>query len=152
MSRVPPVRLQVEALHVRLCERIAELHSLVVADVVRVFLEVSSLPCEQMLWSLEFVFDEDDDRIARLEARFARRGALPASGEDLRGYEVHVLLPKVIPAHAPADGIARAATDAPVNASAPDTLVARFVRALDDLGAYRTIETLEARSAEVYLL
>ncbi len=151
MDRVPAQRFDVEALHVRLCERIAELHPLIVADVMRVFLEVSSLPCELMLWSFEFAFDEDDGRIARLEARFAKRGAPPRSTDDLPGYEVQVLLPKVIPAHPPADGV-RAATSAPENAPAPGSLVARFVQALADLGAYRTIETLEARSAEVYLL
>ncbi len=38
--------------------------------VMRVFLEVSSLASKQGLWSLEFVFDEDDGRVARIEARF----------------------------------------------------------------------------------
>ncbi|MBX3258812.1 MAG: hypothetical protein KIS78_17310 [Labilithrix sp.] len=148
MVRVPPSRFEVEALHERLCQRIAELRSLVVADVTRVFLEVSSLPCARRLWSFEFAFDEDDGRVARLEARFTDRGAPDGAGEDLRGYEVQVLLPRVIPARAPADGV-RAA----VPAGAPaGSLVERFVRALADLGAYRAIEALEARSAEVYLL
>ncbi|MBX3198920.1 MAG: hypothetical protein KF894_12375 [Labilithrix sp.] len=148
MARVPPSRLEVEALHERLCQRIAELRSLVVGDVMRVFLEVSSLPCAQALWSFEFAFDEDDGRIARIEARFAEHGAPAGAGEDLRGYEVHVLLPRLIPAYAPSDGV-RAAT--PLGAPA-GSLVERFVRALADLGAYRAIEALEARSADVYLL
>lgn len=149
MDRVSAQRCDVRALHVRLCEEIAELHPRIVADVMRSFLEVSSLPCDRSLWSLEFAFDEDDGRIARLEARFAERGAPPISTDDLPGYEVQVLLPKVIPPHPhpPADGV-RAATSAP----APGGLVARFVLALAELGAYRTIERLEARSAEVYLL
>ena len=151
MGRVPPKRFDVDALHVRLCERIAELHPLLVADVVRVFLEVSSLPCEQMPWSLEFAFDEDDSRIARVEARFAPDPARAlAAPEELPGYEVHVLLPKVFPSRAPADNL-RAASYAPATA-ARDSLVARFTQALAELGAYRTIETLEALSAEVYLL
>lgn len=145
-----PTRLDVEALHVRLCERLAELHPPVVAEVMRVFLEVSTLPCEDRLWSLEFAFDEDDGRIARLEARFVDREARDPSFAPSRGYEVHVLLPKVIPARAPVDeedteqGVAVAAADG--------SLVARFVRALTDLGAYRTIEPLEAVSADVLLL
>ena len=150
MLRAPTPRFDVEALHVRLCERIAERRPLVVADAVRVFVEISSLPCEQVLWSLEFAFDEDDGRIARVEARFADRGATAPSEEDARGYEMHLLLPKLIPARAP-DGV-RPASSATEEAAAHGSLVARFTRALADLGAYRTIELLEACSAEVYLL
>jgi hypothetical protein len=149
MDRVTPPRFDVEALRLRLREQIDELRPLVVADVTRVFLEVSSLPCEQMLWSFEFAFDEDDGRIARLEARFAKHGEPSPSGEALHGYEVQVLLPMVIPATPPAEDV-RAATHAPENA--PGGLVARFTRALAELGAYRAIATLEARSAEVDLL
>jgi hypothetical protein len=151
MDSAPPQRFDVEALYVRLCERIAELHPLVVANVLRVFLEVSSLPCERMLWSFEFAFDEDDGRIARLEARFAKHGASSPSVDELNGYEVQVLLPKVIPARAPVDGVG-AATQLPEKASARGSLAARFVRALADLGAYRTIEMLEACSVDVDLL
>jgi len=151
MGRVPPARLDVEALHEHLRERIAEVHPLIVADVVRVFLEVSLLPCKQMLWSFEFAFDEDDGRIARVEARFATPGAPSVSEMDLPGYEVQVLLPNVIPAHAPTDHV-RAATHPLAVASAQSSLVARFTHALAELGAYRTIEMLEARSAVVYLL
>jgi hypothetical protein len=151
MDRAPALRLNVEALHTRLRERIAKLHPLVVTDVMRVFLDVSSLPCERMLWSLEFAFDEDDGRIARIEARFAKRFAPIPSVDELEGYEVQLLLPNVIPARAPSDG-ARATTPAPEKAPAPGSLAARFVRELADLGAYHTIEMLEARSAEVYLL
>lgn len=150
MGRVPP-RFDVEALHERLCERIAELHPLVVADVMRVFLEVSSLPCKEMLWSFEFAFDEDDGRIARVEARFANPGTLHLAEEARPGYEVQLLLPNVIPAHAPADAV-RAAKFTPEKAPTHGSLVARFTHALAELGAYRTIELLEARSAEVYLL
>ena len=150
MLRAPSPRFDVEALHVRLCERIAELRPLVVADAMRVFLEISSLPCEQTLWSFEFAFDEDDSRIARVEARFANRGAANPSEEDARGYEMHLLLPKLIPTRAP-DGV-RAASSTPDEAAAHGSLVARFTRALADLGAYRTIELLEVSSAEVYLL
>jgi hypothetical protein len=151
MGPVPLPRYDVEALYVRLGERIAEIRPLVVTDVMRVFLEVSLLPCEQMLWSFEFAFDEYDGRIARVEARFADHGAPPPDGEELPGYEVEVLLPKVIPARAPADGV-RAAKHTMENTAAHGSLVARFIRALAELGAYRTIETLEARAAEVHLL
>lgn len=153
MDRVP-AQLDVEGLHLRLCERITGLRSLVVADVMRVFLEVSSLPCEKVLWSFEFAFDEDDSRIARLEARFAKRGASSPSDEELTGYEVHVHLPKVLPvlpARPPAD-VVRAAIRAPEGAAAKGSLVARFVHALGDLGAYQAIATIEARAAEVYLV
>ena len=151
MHRVPRPRLDVEAIHVHLRERIAELHPLVVADVMRVFLEVSSLPCEAMLWSLEFAFDEDDERIARLEACFTKRGVLNPTAEQLSGYEVHVHLPKVIPAHPPLDGV-RTATRALSHEPASGSLVARFVNALDDLGAYHAIERVEARGVDVLLL
>ncbi len=150
MHRDPRPRLDVEALHLRLRERIAELHPPIVADVMRVFLEVSSMPCAAMLWSFEFAFDEDDDRIARLEARFAKKGARNPSEEDLAGYEVHVHLPKVIPAHPPPESI-RAAARALETAPARGSLLARFLEALEDLGAYQTIEQLEARLVEVYL-
>ncbi|HVJ91790.1 MAG TPA: hypothetical protein VM580_18440, partial [Labilithrix sp.] len=137
MGRTPPPRFDIEALHVRLCERITELDRLIVADVMRVFLEVSSLPCEQMLWSVEFAFDEDDGRVARLEARFVKRGAQNPLDDELAGYDVHLLLPNVIPSRPPADGI-RAATLASEIAAADGSLVARFLRALTELGAYRT--------------
>src|SRR5690349_21019768 len=103
MGRVPAPRVDVAALHERLREKLAELHPIVVADVMRVFLEVSSLPCKQMLWSIEFAFDEDDGRIAHIEARFTSQPAKAVSDEHLPGYEVEVLLPNVIPAHPPAD-------------------------------------------------
>ncbi len=144
-------RYDVEALHVRLRERIAALRPLLVADVMRVFLEVSSLPCKQRLWSFEFAFDEYDGRLARLEARFAECGATNVSEDDLGGYEVQLLLPNVIPAYVPPDGI-RAAMDRPENTPARGSLVERFVHAFADLGPYRTIEMLEARSANVYVL
>jgi hypothetical protein len=146
-----PAHLHIEAIHGRLCRRIAELRPPVVADVINTFLEVSSLPCVQRLWSLEFAFDEDDGRIALIEARFVDRSGRDPVGGELRGYEVQLLLPKVIPARAPADGqsvaehgLAMAATDG--------ALVSRFVRALADLGAYRTIERLEAVTVETCLL
>jgi hypothetical protein len=104
-----------------------------------------------MLWSLEFEFDEDDDRIARLEACFTKRGVLSPTAEQLSGYEVHVHLPKVIPAHPPPDGI-RTATRALSHEPASGSLVARFLDALGDLGAYHAIAPLEARAAEVYLI
>lgn len=146
-----PARLDIEALHVRLCQRIADLHPPFVADVMRAFLEVSSLPCDQRLWSLEFAFDEDDGRVAHIEARFVDRSARAPFVEGLRGYEVQLLLPRVIPTRAPADGEPMAEHGL-VMASTDGTLVSRFVRALADLGAYRTIEPLEARSVEVLLL
>lgn len=165
MALVSPTLFDVETLHVRLRERLVELRPLVVAEVMRAFLEVSTLPCEKMLWSLEFAFDEDDGRIARLEARFAEpsvtyppawQGAA-SHGEygdftktDLVGYEVHVLLPHVIPSRPNADALRAAKEGAE---SLPEHgLVERFVRAYAELGAYRAIEPLVARSAEVYLL
>lgn len=151
MARAAPLRHDVEALHARLREKVAELHPLVVTDVLRVFLAVSVLPCKQMLWSLEFAFDEDDGRIAHVEARFADRGRPPRPDEILKGYEVELLLPMLIPART-GGGEARGAAVAPASAAAPGSLVARFLRALDDLGAYRTIESLHARAVDVHLL
>lgn len=146
-----PARLNVEALHARLRERLPELHPLIVADVMRVFVEVSSLECDKMLWSLEFAFDEDDGRVARIAAQFAEKNTREPSGGALQGYEVHVLLPKVIPASTPVGGL-RAAERAREQAAQDSSLVSRFVGALAELGAYRTIEPLEALSAEAYLL
>jgi hypothetical protein len=144
-----PARLDVGALHVRLCERLGALQPRSVADVMRVFLEVSSLACEEKLWSLEFAFDEDDGRVARIEARFVDRDARDPLEGPPRGYEVHVLLPKLIPPRMPADGDDEQGVAVAV---ADGSLVARFLRALADLGAYRTIEPLEAVAADAYLL
>src|SRR5690348_15028788 len=141
MGKAPPPRFDVEALHRRLCEKVAEVRPLVVADVTRVFLEVSSLPCDPTLWSLEFTFDEDDGRIARLGAPFAKhRRAIP-SIQDPHGYDRRVPPPKGPPPPPAADGL-RPATLTPESAAGHDSLAARFVRALAELGAYRTIETL----------
>jgi hypothetical protein len=144
-------RLDVEALHARLCQRIAELHPLFVADVTSVFLEISSLPCEESLWSLEFAFDEDDGRVARIEARFMERSAGDPFREAHRGYEVELLLPRVRPTRASADG-ERAAAHVLAMAAEDGSLGSRFLRALADLGAYRTIEALEVLSAEANLI
>ncbi len=149
MLEAPPF-LEVKALHERLAERVGTLRPLIVGDVLRVFLEVSSLPCEQTLWSLEFAFDEDDSRVARFEARFARRGDPIRPSDEQEGYEVSVHLPRVFPARMPAaEGHAK--LQAPAEAAA-GTLVSRFVRALEELGAYRTLERLEVGSADVDLL
>ncbi len=115
---------------------------------MRAFLEVSVLPCDHRLWSLEFGFDEDDSRVARLEAMFAPRHATNPQAEDLGGYEVHVLLPKILPPRPAGE----AGPMAEVGSGAPtaEKLVARFLVALADLGSYRTIELLTARSATVY--
>lgn len=149
MAQVSAARFDVEALHAVLREKIVALRPLVVTDVMRVFLEVSSFPCEQMLWSFAFAFDEDDGRLARLEARFAEHGVTNPSEEELGGYDVLLLLPNVIPARTASDGTATRWRE---DALAPGGLVARFVHAFAELGAYRTIEMVEARSAEVHLL
>lgn len=146
-----PARFELEALHARLCQRITALRPAIVGQVMQTFLEVSSLPCERRLWSLEFAFDEDDGRVARIEARFAEPGISDPTNGVLRGYEVELLLPRLIPARGPASrepvagyALAMAASDG--------TLVSRFLRGLADLGAYRTIEPLEALSVEPLLL
>lgn len=144
----------VEALHARLRERIAEVQPPIVSELMRVFLEISVLPCVLRLWSLEFAFDEDDGRIARMEARFAKQDAAHRDLDeldDLRGYEVQILLPKIIPPR-PASEDAATTTDGDETPPTPSALVARFQRALVDLGSYRSVETIEARSATVLLV
>lgn len=150
MGRAPQVTFDVAALHGHLSAKLAELRPLVVRDVMRVVLEVSSLPCEKMLWSIAFAFDEDDGRIARIEACFNDHEAPLVSDDELDGYEVQLLLPKILPKRPPGDPV-RAAAPALGSASARDSLVTRFCRALAELGAYRTIEEIEAVSVDVYL-
>jgi hypothetical protein len=147
----PPPFVSIKELHERLCERIAAIHPLVVGDVLRAFVDVSSLPCELTLWSLEFAFDEDDSRIARFEARFVKHGEPLRPSEEQAGYEVNVHLPRVLPPRPPGGGDGHAKLQAPADAT-PGSLVTRFLTALDELGAYRTIERLEVNAAEVYLL
>lgn len=146
--------LDVAALHERLRERLAELSAPVVSDVLRVFLEVSQLPCTGRLWSLEFAFDEDEGRIARLEARFAKRDLSDENLDDLPRYEVQILLPKFLPPYDQGQG-GTAITGAPdaetETDTAPGGLVQRFLAALADMGAFRVIEGLEVRSANVYV-
>lgn len=144
------VLLGVEALHALLSEQLSDLQPPEVAAVMRVFLEVSSLPCERRLWSLEFAFDEDDGRIARLVACFVDRRASGPTGDSLHGYEVEMLLPRVLPPRATSGGVEMdGATGGDV---ANGALVSRFERALAVLGAYRTIENIELVSAETLLL
>lgn len=134
-------------LHARLVERLDEVRPLVVRDVLRVFVDVASLPCRRRLWSFEFCFDEDEGRTARLEARFVAHGMSGIPGdEDLDGFNVDVRLPHLIPAR-PFDELALAAADKEAGAV---NLVTRFNRALADLGAYQVIEPLEARGVDVY--
>lgn len=156
MGRAPLRQFGVRALHAHLEARLAELRPLVVGDVMRAVLDVSSLPCEQMLWSLEFAFDEDDGRLARIEVEFRDHGAPLFLDAPRRGYEVDLLLPKLIPKDAEAARASEHREGVRASEHAPeldrDSLVARFERALADLGAYRTIERLEALSAVAYLL
>lgn len=140
----------VETLHAQLRARMVELRPLVVVDVMQLFLEVSSSPCKEKLASLEFAFDEDEGRLARIEARFVRRGSRDGLDGDPIGYQVELLLPRLIPVRSPADG--EASTHVLATAAREGSLVARFVRALADLGAYRAIEALVVLEADVHLL
>lgn len=146
MDEQPPRDL--EALHALLSERLAALSSRRVAAIVRAVLEVSSLPCVEALWSIEFAFDEDDGRVARVEVRFAEGAAEDPFGGLLRGYAVHVLLPRVLPPRAPGEG----AEPGLAMTVERGSLVARFVRELDELGAYRAIEDVEAVAVDVELI
>lgn len=132
--------LDVAALHALLCERLSVLQPRAVAAVLRVFLEVSSLPCLQKLRSLEFAFDHDEGRVARLVASFEAESA----------YQIDMLLPRVLPARPQGAGVELESM--PVGDAADGTLVARFERALADLGAFRSIEDIELVSAEAHLL
>lgn len=145
------LRFGVESLHALLSEKLAELGPREqVAAVMRVFLEVSSLPCDRHLWSLEFAFDEDDGRIARLVACFVDRRLSARTDDTLHGYEVELLLPRVLPPRPTSAGVEMAGTSGGDVAS--DALVPRFERALGVLGAYRSIENIEFVSAEALLL
>ena len=145
----PLALVDVDTLYAVLCEALAGLEPRTVADVLRVFLEVSSRPCEERLWSLEFAFDEHDSRVARLEARFLDRGALrPHDADALHGYEVDMTLPKVLPSR-PRGGERETTT---AGGAGDDALVARFERALADLGAFTTIRTIDLVAVDAYLL
>ena len=145
----PPVRLQVRAIHTRLRLELAALVQPRVRDVMKTFLDVTGLASTKGLWSLEFAFDEDDSRIARLEARFGNGVLAQRMGADLRGVEVRILLPKELPKYS----LEGHAFEAPVSLPPdPASLVARFVRSLADLGAYRFIEPLIAQGVETDLL
>ena len=139
---------RVDALQAHLSKRIAELRPLVVADITRAILAVSTFPCERSLYSLEFAFDEDDGRAAHFEVQFADWDAKNPAADGLSGYEVFVYLPRVLTPPPGSANRAAAAAPSPGDADLP----ARFVRYLADLGAYKTIEPLEAVSADVYLL
>lgn len=150
----PPAPSSVEALHARLAARLVDLRPLHVAHVMRAVLDISALPCTHRLGSLEFGFDEDEGRIARIEARFAERGVRdPFQPMDL-GYEVEIQLPRIIPTRMADDGEQgdHAVMRVHSASSSDGSLVARFVRALADLGAYRNIEPVVALSVETNLL
>lgn len=152
---------ELQTLHTRLRERIGALvregppapgevrPGRIVGDVTRVFLELSSEADGKGLWSLEFVFDEDDSRVARLEARFGDGIEASRRGVELRGYAVHLLLPKMLPKNT-FDGKS-ASEHLHTVPSDEKSLIARFVRALDELGAYRFIEPLALESVETEL-
>jgi len=140
----------VESLYERLCEQLAVLQPCEVAAITRLFLEVSSLPCEERLWSLEFAFDDEHGRVARLVASFIDRRATGPTDDSVHGYEIAMMLPRVLPARGSSDGLGLgSATSGEV---ADESLVSRFERALAELGAYGTIERIELVSAEAHLL
>lgn len=140
----PSTRLNVESLRQRLRARVATLATdAVIGDATRLFVEAAAEPCTPSIWSLEFQFDEDDSRVACLEARFGNGLVDP----DLRGYSMRILLPKLLPKTT----FDRALSSPHLRTIAKDgeSLVARFVRALDELGAYRLIEGLPFREIAV---
>lgn len=145
-----PAPSSVEALHTRLEARIVDLQPLHVAHVMRAFLEVAALPCTHRLASLEFAFDEDEGRIARIEARFAEKGILDPFQPLDRGYEAEIHLPRIIPTRPPDDD--QAVMRVHTASTSDERLVARFVRALADLGAYRNIEPVVAVAVHTNLL
>lgn len=149
MDGVPIALFDIQALQTCLRERLAVAGPRTVTDVLRAFLDVSALPTDRRLWSLEFAFDEDDGRTARLVATFSPRDNLAPEPEDLLGYEVHVLLPKFI-APRPAEEIGATLDAADGGSATAEGLVVRFLKALVDLGAYRTIERLEVRNVDVF--
>ena len=138
-----------EALHALLCERLSALQPRTAAAVLRVFFEVSSLPCEKKLRSLEFAFDHDEGRVARFVASFVEPTAKTLTDEAC-GYQVDMLLPRVLPPRPQSAGVELESM--PAGDAADGTLVARFERALADLGAYRSIEEIDLVSAEAHLL
>jgi len=147
-----PVRapVRIDALRARLLGRFAELDRPLTSDVMRVFLEVSGSASEDGLWSLAFAIDDDDGRIARLEARFWLDPDAPPDAE-LPGYEVRLTLPRILPVCTPA--ARKAAAQRVQEVSGPDDgLVARFVRALADLGEYRAVEPVTVLVIDVDLL
>ena len=148
MDGVPHAIFDVAALQDCLRDRLASTDPLTVTAVLRAFLEVSALPCDRRLWSLEFGFDEDDSRIARFCAMFSERQVTAPQADDLIGFEVHVLLPRLLPNRA-AEALGTA-LEGTAGAPTVESLVARFLVALAELGAYRTIELLTARSATIY--
>lgn len=144
-----PLRVAMDVVHRRLDERIAALGPLVVGDVTRVFLEFAAVTTRDDLWSLEFAFDEDDSRVARLEARFGNGLLAERLGMTLHGYEARIVLPKELPKYA-----FRPEPSAHLQSMRTGThdLVMRFVRALDELSGYRYIEGLTADAVETDLL
>lgn len=152
MTPLPAARLDIQGLQVMLAQRIAALgQPVVVADAMRVFLEVSSLASERGLWSLEFAFDEEDARTAVMQARFWDSADPAPAAAELPGYEVQLAMPRLIPVTSVA-ARQKAADHVRVLASARGALVTRFITALNDLGAYRTVEAVLASSADVHRL
>lgn len=149
MDAAPPHQL-VGTLYVRLREELGALQPLVVGHVMRTFLDVSSHAVARGLWSLEFAFDEDDSRVAVVEARFGDGLRAARTGARLQGYELRILLPKTLPQYTAETG--RNASEHLLTPADPNDLIARFVRSLTALGAYRLIEPLEAESVETELL
>lgn len=149
---VASVDSRVEGLYMRLRERLAMLRPRVVGDVMRTFLEVSSAGVAKGLWSLEFGFDEDDGRVAVIGARFGNGVLAARTGAQLPGYEVQLVLPKLLPKVTADAGGSKASEHMLGTPTDPTNLVARFVRSLAELGAYRLIEPLEAEAIEIELL
>jgi hypothetical protein len=136
-------------MHARLRGALAALVQPRVRDVMQAFLDVAGLASAKGLWSLEFAFDEDDSRVARLEARFGNGRLAERVGASLRGFEVRILLPKELPKYSHDAHAFEAPVTLPPD---PASLVARFVRSLEQLGAYRFIEPLVAEGVETALL
>jgi hypothetical protein len=114
--------------------------------IVTLFCDASSLGCTWRLTALEYGSSEDGSHV-ELQARFGKGSGWNPDAYDFDGYAIAVTLPPTDRDDLEDD----VAIDELVESMrlAPDKLVARFRRALDDLDTFRALRASAAVSADV---
>ncbi len=137
--------------------RLRKMQPPIVSEYYAVFLEVSGAAVRApALVAFEFAFDEDDGRIARMEARFAKHDAAHRDLDELDAISgatrCRSLLPKIIPPRPASKTWRPPRTGTRLHRRPAPSWRASFARSSTCLGSYRAIRRPSKHARRAVLL